>query len=418
MTSSGCDLAVAAEHVVDRLDALAAIGADPAGGVTRLAYSPEDVHARETVARWMAEAGLQVWIDQATNLFGRLPGSDPGAGALLSGSHLDSVTRAGALDGPAGVVAALAVAQALCASGTTLRHDLVVVAFSNEEGTRGTPGMVGSKAMAGLLTPEDLARPGDGAVTLAERIRSAGGDPQRIADARWSPDRIAGFIELHIEQGPVLHSEGARIGVVTEVTGQLSVAVTITGEANHAGSTPMNHRRDAAVAAARVVLAVERLATDGHVRVATTGVLGLRTGARNVVAGEALLGVDIRDGRAERIADAYARLDREVTDIARRTRTLITLTPGTCQSPVATDRRLTEHIIDAADELEVPWLELPSGAGHDAQVMSAIAPMAMVFVPSVGGVSHSPDEATDPSDLVLGANVLLRALVAADAQLP
>ncbi|MGE2731945.1 Zn-dependent hydrolase [Mycolicibacterium vaccae] len=418
MTSSACDLRIAEGLLTERLAGLAAIGADPAGGVTRLAYTPEDVRARDTVAGWMKAAGLQVWVDEAANLFGRLPGSDPQAGALLSGSHLDSVVRAGAFDGPAGVLSALAAAEALRASGRRLRHDLVVVAFGNEEGTRGTPGMVGSKAVAGLLTPQDLARPGEGGVTLAERIRAAGGVPERISGAAWSPDRVAGFVELHIEQGPVLEGAGARIGVVSGITGQVGVTVAIRGATNHAGTTPMGHRRDAAVAAAEIVLAVQALAVQDRVRVATTGILGVGPGVRNVIAGEAVVGIDIRDDDSRRIAAALAHLEQQVADIGRRTGTLIDWAPTPVQPPVPTDRRLAGHIADAADALGARWLELSSGAGHDAQVMSAIGPTAMVFVPSRGGVSHAPEEATDPDDLVLGADVLLRALLAADADLP
>ncbi|MEZ0356026.1 Zn-dependent hydrolase [Mycobacterium sp. SA01] len=418
MPFSGSDLAVAGDVLLDRLRQLARIGADPAGGVTRLAYSPEDVRARDTVAAWMVAAGLEVWLDEATNLFGRLPGRDPQAAAVLTGSHLDSVLRAGTLDGPAGVVAALAAAEALRASGRALRHDLVVVAFGNEEGARGTPGMVGSKSMAGLLTPEDLARPGDGGVTLAQRLCAAGGDPDRITRAAWSPQRVAAFVELHIEQGPILEAERARIGVVSSITGQVGVTATITGAANHAGSTPMTQRRDAAVAAAHLVLAVEALANDGHVRVATTGILELAPGARNVIPGAAVLGIDIRDGDAARMVGALASLDRAAAEVAARTGTTIRLTTGPVQRPVPTDRQLAGHIIDAAEGLGARWCELTSGAGHDAQVMATLAPTAMVFVPSVGGVSHSPCEDTDPDDLVLGADVLLRTLVAADAELP
>ncbi|MCV7344770.1 Zn-dependent hydrolase [Mycolicibacterium rhodesiae] len=418
MTSSASDLEVDGGLLLARLRQLSAIGTDPRGGVTRLAYSAEDVDARDTVADWMAAAGLQVWVDEATNLFGRLPGRDPHAGAVLTGSHLDSVSRAGALDGPAGVIAGLATAQALRDAGAALRHDLVVVAFGNEEGTRGTPGMVGSKAIAGLLTPEDLARPGDGGVTLADRLRGAGGDPERISRAAWSPDRVAAFVEMHIEQGPVLEAEDARIGVVSSITGQVGVTASITGAANHAGTTPMTRRRDAAVAAAHLVLTVESLARDGHVRVATTGILGLVPGARNVIPGEAVLGIDIRDGDVGRMAAALELLGRQATEVAARTGTTIRLTVGPVQSPVATDCRLAGHIVDAAEGLSARWCELTSGAGHDAQVMAALAPVAMVFVPSVNGVSHSPHEDTDPEDLVLGANVLLRALVAADLELP
>ncbi|WP_197373306.1 Zn-dependent hydrolase [Mycolicibacterium baixiangningiae] len=416
MHSSVCELRVAGDLLNDRIARLACVGADPAGGVTRLAYSPEDVRARGLVAGWMADAGLEVWVDAATNLFGRLPGSGCET-ALLTGSHLDSVVRAGPLDGPAGVLSALAAAEALRRADRQLRHDLVVVAFSNEEGARGTPGMVGSKAVTGALTAADLAHVDAEGVTLSDRIRAAGGDPAGIAEAAWSPQRIAGFFELHVEQGPVLEDSGARIGVVTGITGQAGVTATISGEANHAGTTPMSARRDAAVAAARLVLAVRALADDGYVRVATTGTLGIGPGVRNVIPGVATVGIEIRDDAAGRIGTGLEILDRWAGDIAASTGTAITLQRGVVQPPVPMDPSLTRHIADGADALGATTLTMCSGAGHDAQIMAGIAPAAMVFVPSVDGVSHAPGEDTAPEDLTLGADVLLRALLGADAQL-
>ncbi|WP_199254247.1 Zn-dependent hydrolase [Mycolicibacterium mengxianglii] len=415
MRSSVSELQVSGELLLERITRLSSIGADPEGGVTRLAYSPEDVRARELTADWMAAAGLEVWIDPATNLFGRLPGSDCHAPALVTGSHLDTVVRAGPLDGPAGVVSALAAAQALRNAGTQLRRDLIVVAFSNEEGAKGTPGMVGSKAVTGALTARDLDHVDTDGVTLSDRIRDAGGDPARIADAAWSPERLAAFFELHIEQGPVLHAADARIGVVTGITGQISLTATVTGAANHAGTTPMSSRQDAAVAAARLVLAVQDLAGDGHVRVATAGTLTVGPGVRNVVPGRATVGIDIRDDCVERIQAGVDALDRWAADIAASTDTTIELHRSTVQPAVMMDQTLTGHIADSADALGASRLTLSSGAGHDAQVMAAICPSAMIFVPSIHGISHAPTESTAPRDLVLGANVLLRALVAADS---
>lgn len=402
--------------MLDRLEQLRRIGADPGGGVTRLAYSPDDVQARDLTAHWMAEAGLQVWVDEATNLFGRLPGSGRLPGALMTGSHLDSVVEAGALDGPAGVMAGLAAAEALRHSGLQLEHDLVVVAFANEEGARGTPGMVGSKAIAGQLGPGDLGRADDKGVTLADRLRAAGGDPERISQAAWSPERISAFLELHIEQGPVLEAAGAALGVVSHITGQLAVTASISGQANHAGTTPMSRRQDAAVAAARLILAVESLANGGHVRVATTGAIRVGPGVRNVVPGEATLGIDIRDVSSQRMTAAFGLLNDCAVDIAADTGTRIELQPGTPVAPVPADEQLAGHLACAADSLGATWLHLPSGAGHDAQIMAALAPMAMIFVPSIHGISHSPAEATMPEHLVLGANALLGGLIAADAQ--
>ena len=203
--------------------------------------------------------------------------------------------------------------------------------------------------------------------------------------------------------------------MVTGITGQTPVTATITGEANHAGTTPMSYRRDAVTAAARLVLAVQALADNGHVRVATAGTLRVHPDVRNVIPGQATIGIDIRDDDVDRIKAGVELLDRWAADIAASTRTTIQLHHGVLQPPVMMDRGLTRHIVDSADALGASWLTMASGAGHDAQIMAEFAPAAMIFVPSINGISHAPEEATAPDDLVLGANVLLRALVAADA---
>lgn len=410
--AAGLLAAVDGRRLLDRLAALARIGGLPGGGVTRLAYSPEDVRARELVAGWMAEAGLQPSVDPAGNLLGRRPGG--GARGLLAiGSHLDSVVEAGPLDGAYGVVAAVEVADALTRAGVRLRHDLVVVAFSNEEGARGTPGMVGSQAIAGLLTDADLAAPDAEGVPLGERIAASGGDPGRIAAAAWR-EPLAAFLELHIEQGPVLDAAPAVVGVVTGVTGRANVDVHVTGVANHAGTTPMRARRDALVAAAELVLAVQRLGRDGHVRVATAGQISAAPGVWNVVPGAATLTVDIRDADDARVDRAIELLREAAAGVAARTGTRIEVRRGPSVPAVPTDPRLAGAVAAAADALGLPRLNLPSGAGHDAQVMARLGPVGMAFVPSVAGVSHSPRERTRPEHLVAGANVLLNALLTAD----
>ncbi|GAA1835998.1 Zn-dependent hydrolase [Luedemannella flava] len=409
--------AVDGARLLARLDELATISARPAPGVTRLAYSPEDVAARGLVAAWMREAGLTTEIDPAGNLIGRRPGTGA-AGVLAIGSHLDTVVDAGALDGAYGVVAAVEVAAALHAANVALRHDLAVIAFSNEEGARGTPGMVGSLAVAGRLDPKQLAVPDDEGVPLRDRIADAGGDPDAIAKAAWPPGSLAAFLELHVEQGPVLDDAGLRAGVVTAVTGRATVDVTIEGAANHAGTTPMGRRADAGVAAARIVLAVHALAGADGVRVATAGHLDLSPGVRNVVAGRAVVGVDLRDTDDDRVVAAVARLRAEAATIADETGTRISVAVRSSVAAAPAAGWLADCVRAAIAELRLPCVELPSGAGHDAQIMAALGPIAMAFTPSIGGISHAPGEATHPDDLIAGADVLCRALVHADTREP
>jgi allantoate deiminase len=413
MTADAAQFRVDGGRLLRRLGQLAEIGALPGGGVTRLAYSPEDVAGRELVAGWMRAAGLTVAIDPAGNLVGTLPGSGFGLGRLATGSHLDTVVEAGTLDGAYGAVAAVEVASVLHGAGVRLRHELAVIGFSNEEGARGTPGMVGSAAIAGRRL--DLSEVDDEGWTLEARLTAAGGEPPRLAGAAWSP--LAGFVELHIEQGPVLEQAGVRIGVVTAVTGRVTLDAVIRGQSQHAGTTPMAARRDAVVAAALIVLAVRELAESGLIRVATAGRLEAEPGVRNVVPGRAVVGIDLRDADETALDRAVRRLQEAAAQTAAATGTQVEVVVRSRVGAVPTDRTLADCVAAAADQLGLTRMELPSGAGHDAQVMAALGPVAMAFVPSIGGVSHAPEERTADADLVAGANVLLHTLLHADRRL-
>ena len=401
------------DRLLARLEALARIGATASGGVTREAWSPEDVAARDVVAGWMAEAGLDVTVDAAANLVGRRPGRT--GRWLATGSHLDTVIDAGPYDGAYGVVAAVEVAAAL--QTADFDHGIIVAAFANEEGARGTAGMTGSTACAGRLDADILAQVDDDGVTVAERIRAAGGDPEpaSVAAAAWDPFLLDAFVELHVEQGPVLAAAGVPVGVVTGITGRQLLDVTITGAANHAGTTPMALRADALAAAAEVVLAVEALPGRGLLRVATTGHVVAHPNVRNVIAGQVSLGVDLRDEDAARLDATMAELDALLATIAARRRVTIDLAWGQRIMPVAADPAIIAAVRAAASALGLASLDLPSGAGHDAQILGATGlPIGMVFVPSVAGVSHSPLEHTEPEQLVAGARVLLATLVELD----
>jgi hydantoinase/carbamoylase family amidase len=397
-------------RLIDRLAELARIGADEAGGVTRLAFSPEEAAARELVAGWMREAGLVVEVDAATNLIGRRPGAGP---AIVTGSHLDSVRLGGALDGAYGVVAAVEAAAML--ADTELTHPLTVVAFANEEGSVAPP-FTGSRTIAGL--PVDVTDSIDGDRTLGEAIAAAGGRPGELAAAAWPAGSVTAFLELHIEQGPVLEQAGEQIGIVEAITGRAVLDITVTGAANHAGTTPMPLRRDALVPAAQLILDVQRLALDGLVRVATVGQIGALPGAQNVIPGQVRLGVDIRDTSDGRVRDAAARITDRCAELAKATHTEITVAESAFVPAVATDPTVVAALDAVVARGGLKSRRLPSGAGHDAQVMANLAPVAMIFVPSRGGISHSAQEYSDPEALDVGLTVLRDTIFEIDRRLP
>jgi len=406
-------LSVDVDRLLARLHALEQVS-DGGPGVTRLAYSPLDSLGRELVGGWMRAAGLQVHIDQATNVVGRLPGRAGCERVLATGSHLDTVVHGGWLDGAYGVVAAIEVAAA--ANGAAaLDHPLTVVAFANEEGGRGTPGLTGSSAIARGAGTVDLSSLDDEGVSLADRLRSSGGDPDRLDLARWAEESVVAFVELHVEQGPILDRSGRRVGAVEAITGQRQFEVDVVGETNHAGTTPMAGRRDAVVAAAEVVIAVERLTGEAGVRVATVGRMVAEPNVRNVVSGRVHLAVDLRDADRDRMDAATAELERETQRIAVSRDVRISVRGHHSVAPTHCDPVVRAAVIDAAGGLGLSWQPIVSGASHDAQSMAALGPVGMIFVPSMGGVSHAPIENTSPDDLVAGADVLLAALLELDA---
>ena len=410
-------VAVDGARLLARLDELAEIGATDAGAVTREAYGPLDVAARDLVASWMVEAGLVVEVDAATNLVGRAAGTAAAGRSLATGSHLDTVVEAGRLDGAYGVVAAVEVADALRRSGSLLAHELVVVAFSNEEGARGTDGMVGSRALVGEVTAEELATPDDVGISLAQRLTEAGGDPAAMAGAQWDAASVAAFVELHVEQGPVLDVDERVLGVVTGITGRQAVDIEIVGAPNHAGTTPMDLRADALVAGAEVVLAVEALARTGVVRVATCGHLQVSPNVRNVVPGRAVVSAELRDQDPGALAAIRPLVEHAVGTVAARRGVTTRVSWGQYVAPIAADPTVVEVIREVAERSGRPWLELPSGAGHDAQILGHRVPIGMIFVPSIGGVSHAAEEHTEPVHLVAGAQLLAESLLALDARL-
>jgi N-carbamoyl-L-amino-acid hydrolase len=398
-------------RLLKRLGVLRTIGGLSSGGVTRLAFSAEDVRARQLVAGWMREAGLVVEVDAATNLTGRRAGRRGALPTIATGSHLDTVRGGGHLDGAYGVVAAL---EAVCAC-PHLDHPVAVIAFANEEGTVAPPGFTGSRTIAGS-PPDPATTVTEDGRTLGDLIREAGGRPHALASCALAPGALAAFIELHIEQGPVLEASGSTLGIVDSITGRVMLDVVVHGRAAHAGTTPMVHRRDALVAAADLVLAVRGLAEDGIVRVATTGSIACLPNLVNVVPGSVRLGIEIRDSNDGQLRAAVKELRRATAAIGTDLGVDITM-HETSLPATPLDPTLQVLLEQVARRHTARVERLTSGAGHDAQMMSAIAPTAMLFVPSQGGISHAPGESTADDDLIAGAACLAEFLEVLDARL-
>jgi allantoate deiminase len=393
----------AAEEVVRRCRELALVS-DEEGRLTRAFGGRAMALANELVGGWMREAGMDVRVDAARNLVGHLPGSDPDAGTLLLGSHLDTVRDAGAFDGPLGVLAAIAVVARLRAEDVGLPFALDVLGFSDEEGLRFGTAYLGSRAVAGTLDAGLLDVVDAAGVSVRDAL---GGDPSA---ASRRGERLLGYCELHIEQGPVLEERGAPVAVVDTIAGATRAELTFTGRAGHAGTVPMELRRDAACAVAELVLAVESVARVEPGLVATVGRLDVRPGAPNVVPGVATASLDVRHADDAIRTAAVAALRTCAEEIAAARSVELAWEERLSTAAVAMDPGLSGVLADAVAELGLPDVRLPSGAGHDAVALSALAPVAMLFVRCAGGVSHHPDESVDVADVAVSLEVLDRFL--------
>jgi beta-ureidopropionase / N-carbamoyl-L-amino-acid hydrolase len=385
---------------------LAAMGRTSTGA-QRVAYSEVDRQARAFAMELMRAAGLDVTVDPAGNILGKRPGTDPSRPPVLFGSHIDSVPDGGNYDGVVGSLSAIEAARTLGEQDVRTRHPLEVVIFQNEES-----GLMGSKAMAGILTERDLALVNKSGKSVREGIELLGGDPSRLAETRRASGSIAAYLELHIEQGAVLDEAGIDIGIVEGIVGIGWWDVTIEGFANHAGTTPMNRRRDAMLSAAKLIQAVNRIvrAEPGR-QVGTVGRIEALPGAPNVIPGLVRTSLEIRDLDAAKIRRLFGAVETAAQEIGREDGTTFSFRQANDNQPAPTDPRIREVIRRSARELGLSTQDMPSGAGHDAQDMAHLGPVGMIFVPSVGGISHSPRELTRPEDVENGANVLLGAVV-------
>jgi N-carbamoyl-L-amino-acid hydrolase len=399
------------------LEKLSEFGRNPEGGVTRVGFSENDLAAREYVTSLMKQAGLEVHVDPSGNLFGRRAGSEK-LPALLFGSHIDSVPHGGNFDGDVGSMGAIEVIRALNDGSVKTRHPLEVVIWTNEEGHHFGLGTLGSGVAAGLLGPEILERRDEQGLTLADWLRRYGQEPSHLTDARIPRGALAGYLELHIEQGPILDETKVPIGVVQGIVGLKRWKCVATGFANHAGTTPMNRRKDALAAASKDVLAVrEVVRAEGGRQVGTVGYMKAEPGAINVIPGRVEFPVELRDLDAAKIDSMWERIQERFKQTDKEENVETQCTQLDDVVPARTDPGLQTSIRDAAKAAGLATSDLPSGAVHDAQQIAAIAPIGMIFVPSRDGISHSPKEFTSWEDVANGAEVLYRSVLLLDDRL-
>lgn len=399
------------------LEKLSEFGRNPEGGVTRLGFSETDLAAREYVTGLMKQAGLEVRIDPAGNIFGRRAGSE-NLPILLFGSHIDSVLHGGNFDGDVGSMGAIEVMRALNDGSVKARHPLEAVVWTNEEGNHFGIGTLGSGVTAGSLGTEILETKDEQGLTLADWLRRYGQNPSQLIDARIPRGVLAGYLELHIEQGPNLYESKVPIGVVQGIVAIKRWNCIVTGFANHAGTTPMNRRKDALAAASKDVLAVRDVvrAEEGR-QVGTVGYVKVAPGAINVIPGSAEFPVELRDLEAAKIVRMWEHIQQRfaLVDQAENVETRCSLLEHS--EPARADPSFQAAIRESAKSVGLATTDLPSLAGQDAQEIARIAPMAMIFVPSKDGISHSPKEFTSGQDIANGAEVLYRSILLLDGQL-
>jgi allantoate deiminase len=394
-----------ARKIMARIDALGAVS-DEHGRLTRTYGSPAMRRANALVARWMREAGMRTRVDPIGNLLGFYPGSRSGSKTLLLGSHLDTVPNAGKFDGVLGVLLAIACVERLHRSKIRLPFAIGVIGFADEEGVRYRTTYLGSRALAGTLRPKDLNRKDAHGISLRDAIQAFGGSHARLRQARIAPRTLLGYLEAHIEQGPVLERMNLSTAVVTGIAGQTRARVHFTGRAGHAGTTPMQLRRDALCAAAEFILAMESLARRQPGLAATAGEITVQPGAGNVIPGSASISLDLRHARDSMRQSALKTLKARAGRIARRRHLQSRFDTIQETQGVALSSQLTTLLSRALKRHQKKLVQLPSGAGHDAAIMAGITPSAMLFIRCKGGISHEPRESASLRDIQLAFNVL------------
>ncbi|MCI0411602.1 Zn-dependent hydrolase [bacterium] len=399
------------KRMEERILKLSEFGKNPEGGVSRVAFSEADIQGRKYITALLEAAGLKVRVDTAGNIIGRREGRDAKLPVILFGSHIDSVPKGGNYDGDVGVIGSLECIEVLNEQKFTTGHPLEVIIFSDEEG-----GLVGSRAIIGDLSENALKVISHTGKTIREGILAIGGDPDKLKEAQRKPAEILAFLELHIEQGGILDAEEINIGVVEGIVGINWWDVTVIGFANHAGTTPMDQRKDALLTAAKIVDSVNKIARSIPGRhVATVGRIHAEPGAPNVIPGKVVMSLEIRDLSKEKIDQVFQEILKSAKQIASDSGTTINFSAlDVTAVPAPTDQRLRKIVDESARSIGLTTKTLPSGAGHDAQDMARIVPTGMIFVPSVAGISHSPKEFTHATDMANGASVLLHTILRLD----
>lgn len=401
------------QRIENRIFELAKFGVDETGHGYRVAYTKGDVEGRTWFINQLRNAGLEVSIDYAGNIIGKRKGKNPTLKPIAFGSHIDMVPDGGNYDGCVGSISALEIIDILNENKIETNHPLQVIIFSDEEG-----GTVGSSAMAGHTSDEDLQIKSQSGLTIAEGVKAIGGNPDRIKEVQLKSGELAAFLELHIEQGGFLERDKIQIGVVDGIVGIAMWEVVFEGFANHAGTTPMNFRKDALLAASQFVIAVNESVKSFEGRqVGTVGKISAEPGAPNVVPGKVVTSLEIRDLSSEKIEMVFAEIKKRANQIAENSGVKISFTQKWDLNPALTTDIIKKHITQAAKDLGLSFQNMPSGAGHDSQEMATIAPVGMIFIPSVGGISHSPKEYSKPEDMANGANVLLHTILALDKEM-
>ncbi len=409
-SNAGQLIKVNQQRIESRIFELAKFGKDSLGRSYRVAYTKGDIEGRTWFIGEMKKAGLDVSIDAAGNIIGKRNGKNPVLKPIAFGSHIDMVPDGGNYDGCVGSISALEIIDVLNENKITTNHPLEVIIFSNEENAT-----TGSSALAGNLNPEDLKRVSLSGLTIAEGTKTIGGNPDNIKSVERKKGDLAAFVELHIEQGGILEKEKIQIGIVEGIVAIKHWDVTVDGFANHAGTTPMNSRHDALLAAAKLIVAVNEviIGYEGS-QVGTVGKIAAQPGAYNVIPGKVIFGLEIRDLSSDKIVNLFHDIEKKAAEIAANSGTKISFQQKNSINPALTQKSIQDKIIQSAKTLGLTYKYIQSGAGHDSQEMAVITPIGMIFVPSVGGISHSPKEFTKATDMANGANVLLQTILAID----